>query len=83
MPELLPEAIEWDDGNLAHATGHGVSAEEIDQVIAKGPVYRRNRRGRSTDYLAFGETDGGRRIVVAVEWRPRTRTMRPISAWEE
>jgi hypothetical protein len=52
-------------------------------VIANGPVYRRNKRGRSADYLAFGTTDGGRRVVVAVEWRAATRRVRPITAWEE
>jgi hypothetical protein len=66
-----------------HATTHGVSADEIDQVIANGPVYRRNKRGRSADYLAYGVTDGGRRVVVAVEWRAAIRVVRPITAWEE
>lgn len=83
MPELWPEGSEWDDRNLMHATAHGVSADEIDQVIANGPVYRRNKRGRSADYLAFGVTDGGRRVVVAVEWRASVRLVRPITAWEE
>lgn len=82
MPELWPEGTEWDEGNLAHATAHGISADEIDQVIANGPAYRRNKRGRSADYLAFGITDGGRRVVVAVEWRQATRRIRPITAWE-
>jgi hypothetical protein len=83
MPELWPEGTEWDDGNLQHATAHGVSADEIDEVIANGAVYRRNKRGRSADYLAFGTTDGGRSLVVAVEWRPAVRRVRPITAWEE
>lgn len=82
-PALWPEGIEWDDGNLEHATAHGVSADEIDQVLANDPVYRRNKRGRSADFLAYGATDGGRRVVVAVEWRRANRVMRPITAWEE
>lgn len=82
MPELWPEGTEWDEHNLSHATAHGVSAEEIDQVVANGPVYRRNKRGRAADYLAIGTTDGGRNVVVAVEWRAATRRVRPITAWE-
>ena len=82
MPELWPEGTEWDEHNLRHATAHGISADEIDQVIANGPVYRRNKRGRSADYLAAGNTDGGRRVVVAFEWRPAIRRVRPITAWE-
>lgn len=83
MPELLPEDIEWDDDNRAHATGHGITQGEIDQAIMNGAVYRQNKRGRSADFLAFGTTDGGRRIVVAVVWQPATRLVRPITAWEE
>jgi uncharacterized DUF497 family protein len=83
VPELCPEGIEWDDSNLIHATRHGISAEEIDQVIANGPLYRRNKRGRSADYLACGTTDGGRSVVIAVEWQATTRRVRPITAWEE
>jgi len=49
MPELWPEGTEWDDANLAHATTHGVTADEIDQVIANGPVCDRTARaGQAT-----------------------------------
>lgn len=83
MPVIEPEAIEWDENNIHHATRHGVSVNEIEQVIASGPVYRRNKRGRAADLLAVGVTDGGRRVVVALSWDAATRTVRPITAWEE
>lgn len=44
---------------------------------------RRNRKGRSDDYFAFGATDGGRRVVVVVAWQPERRVLRPITAWEQ
>lgn len=44
---------------------------------------RRNRKGRSGDYYAFGTTDGGRAVVVVVAWDPARRTLRPITAWEQ
>jgi hypothetical protein len=83
VPEVWPEAIEWDDTNSIQATAHGITAEEIEQVIANGPVYRRNKRGRAGDLLAAGTTDGGRRVVVAVAWDAARRTVRPITAWED
>ena len=83
MHEVWPEAIEWDEGNMAHATAHGVTVGEIEQVIANGPMYRRNKRGRAADLLASGETDGGRRVVVTVSWDAARRTVRPITAWED
>jgi uncharacterized DUF497 family protein len=78
-----PDDIEWDDENRGHATRHGVTVDEITQVLLKEPTMRRNRKGRSGDYYAFGVTDGGRRIVVVVAWDPGRRVVRPITAWEQ
>lgn len=83
MPELDPLDIQWDDYNREHATGHGISTDEIDQVIINRPSYRKNKAGRSGDYLAVGATDGGRRVVVVVKWIADERLMRPITAWDE
>jgi uncharacterized protein (DUF1778 family) len=76
MPELWPEGIEWDDGNLSHATKHGISADEIDQVIANGPEYRRNKRGSVRRLPCLGHRGwwparrrGGR---VATSYPPRS-----------
>lgn len=80
---IWPEAIEWDEGNLAHATRHDVTQAEIEQVVANGAQYRSNRHGRAGDYIARGVTDGGRRVVVVVAWNAATRTVRPITAWED
>ncbi|MEV6982403.1 hypothetical protein AB0M95_14235 [Sphaerisporangium sp. NPDC051017] len=61
-----PAFIEWDERNEVHATGHGVSAIEIEQVLWNGPTYRLNKRHRSGDYIAVGHTDGGRHVAVVV-----------------
>lgn len=78
-----PEDIEWDEQNCEHATRHGVSVEEITQVVLGEPVVRRNRKGRSGDYFMYGRTRGGRRIVVVIAWDPARRAIRPITAWEQ
>jgi uncharacterized DUF497 family protein len=83
MPDISPEQIDWDDANLGHATRHGVSFDEINQVLMSDPEYRTNAQGRSGDYVATGKTAGGRTVSVVVAWAPRTRTVRPITAWEE
>lgn len=79
---VAPDDIEWDDANREHATRHGVSVDEITQVLRNGPTMRRNRKGRAGDYYAFGVTDGGRRVVVVVAWSGLGRGVRPITAWE-
>ncbi|MGH3924879.1 MAG: hypothetical protein ACRDTT_18800 [Pseudonocardiaceae bacterium] len=74
------EEVEWDEGNLYHATLR-VSAVEIEQVI-DDPVstWRVNRRGRTATHLVSGRTIGGAAVRVAVLYNPATRTARPITA---
>jgi uncharacterized DUF497 family protein len=78
---LVWEAVEWDEHNEAHATRHGVSVAEIEQVLAAGPGLRPDRRGRG-DFLADGSTEAGRRVRVVVVFDPTRRVLRPITAWE-
>ncbi len=78
---LVWEAVEWDEHNEAHATRHGVSVAEIEQILAACPAFRPDRRG-SGDFLAEGTTDGGRRLRVVVVYDPVRRVLRPIAAWE-
>lgn len=78
-----PDAIEWDDANLEHATRHGVSADEIEQVLLRRPSVHRNKRGRSGDFIAYGDTEGGRRVAVVFTYYPDRRMVRPIASWEQ
>ncbi len=53
----MPEAVilQWDDENTAHATRHGVSLEEIEEMVegrlwtmvgdTRGRIYRRRLIG--------------------------------------
>ena len=50
----------WIDWNLAHATQHGVSAAECEQVVRAGQ-YRRARGGK---FRAVGRGAGGRWLQV-------------------
>ena len=76
------EVIEWDDGNVAHATGHGVSVIEIEQAAANATVTRRNKRGRAGDIRIDSTTDGGRSVVVIGAYDSARSSLRPITAWE-
>lgn len=78
---LVWEVVEWDEHNEAHATRHGVSVGEIEQVLAGDPLFRPDRRG-SGDFLVEGVTDSGRRVRVVVAYHQMRRALRPIAAWE-
>lgn len=74
------DEVVWDGANEEHATRHGVSIVEIAQVFANGPLVTPNRLGRSAQYVAEGETDGGRVVVVAFD-RIGEHAVRPVAAW--
>jgi hypothetical protein len=57
------------------------SAAEICQVFDNEPVFRRNKSGRTADYVAIGVTRGGSRVRVNFIYDLARRTARPVSAW--
>lgn len=74
------DEVEWDEGNLYHATVR-VTAAEIEQVIDDpASVWRVNRKGRTATHVVSGRTTGGAAVRVAVLFDPATRTARPITA---
>ena len=71
--------FEWDDGNALHlALGHGIEAEEAEEVFAEAPLYWKTKRGH---YAAFGPTATGRLLVIIFETKGRGR-VRVITGWD-
>ena len=82
MPRLRMYEVIWDEGNLNHATRRA-TVWEIEQVLFNGDtIVRANTARQTADYLAYGETQGGRRLVVAFVYDSARSTVRPITAWE-
>jgi uncharacterized DUF497 family protein len=74
------ELVEFDDGNELHLAGHGVAADEVVQVFNNDPLWARNLRGRTGNWLMIGRTGGGRPLVVAVLHDEVRAVVRPITA---
>ena len=71
--------FEWDEGNVVHlGLGHGIEAEEAEEVFAVSPLYRKTRRGH---YAAFGPTRAGRLLVVVFEMKGKGLA-RVITGWD-
>ncbi len=72
--------FEWDSANIEHITRHGVEWEEAEEVLKSSPWFRRARDGR---YLAVGQTETGRYLVIVFEFNPGTKarvvTARPAN----
>lgn len=69
-------SFEWDERNDEHATRHGVSIEEIEEVIVDAAVIW---KGKSGVYLAYGQTMDGR-YALAVFQHKGQGVVRPITA---
>lgn len=68
--------FEWDEDNSLHIElGHGVETEEVEEVFANHPIFRRTKKGH---YAAFGPTSAGRYLTVIFELKPKSRA-RPIT----
>ena len=71
--------FEWDDGNVLHfELGHGIEPEEVEEVFANSPLFRRTKRGH---YVAFGPTSAGRYLTVIFENKSKG-IVRPITGWD-
>jgi hypothetical protein len=85
---MRPISIIWDldddpDGNVQHIAEHGVSVEEVEEVL-QGPdsdlAVNRNEAGYN---LTFGYTQDGR--YLAVVWEhvdDDPLTVKPITAYD-
>jgi uncharacterized DUF497 family protein len=76
--------FDWDEGNRAKCTRHGVSIEEIESVFT-GEVWvfpDVDHSTRETRFLGIGRTSDGRHVFTAFTLRIRhgDRWIRVISA---
>ncbi len=51
----------WDELNIEHITDHGVEPYEAEEVMDNNPLILRAGEGK---YLAYGQTDAGRYLIV-------------------
>ena len=76
--------FDWDSGNWPKCGKHGVSVEEIEEVLAGMPAITPDltHSQKETRFLAIGQTILGRHIFVCFTVRERhgATYLRPISA---
>jgi uncharacterized DUF497 family protein len=80
-PPIL--GLEWDDGNFAKCQKHGVSPEEIEDVLTSGRMMRFPDPNPEEPRLrGIGITQAGRHIFIVYTLRstPGGMRIRPISA---
>ena len=71
--------LEWDEGNSLHLElGHGIRQEEVEEVFANAPFFRKTKKGH---YAAFGTTSEGRYLTIVFELKTKG-IARPITGWD-
>ena len=74
--------LEFDDENISHVSGHGITPEEIEQVTGNAFVTARNPSGPENRIFMIGFTDGGRALTVVLEATRDDVVWRPITGWD-
>ncbi len=74
----------WDDVNVEHIAEHGVEPYEAEEVIDNRQLLL---RAREEKYIAYGQTDAGRYLMVVYalksEQRVRVVTARDMTQAEK
>jgi len=68
--------FDWDEMNIEHLAPHAVDTDEAEAVLDNNPRILRTRDGK---YLAYGQTDEGRYLLV-VFVRKSNQLIRVITA---
>ena len=68
--------ILWTDEDIEHIARHGVTPEEVEEVLDSRPLWLKGRRHPETGLMilnAFGRTEAGRYLFVVFSPRGRGR----------
>jgi len=75
--------FEWDDGNEGELAPHHITVHEVEQIFWQGsPLWARNKKNASGEWLMVGRTLGGRLLAISVQVRADDATLRAITGWE-
>ena len=69
--------LDWDDYRIDHIAQHDVEPDEVWEVC-EDPLHIARRKGRNR-YLVYGQTIGGRYLLVVLE-RIQDSIYKPITA---
>lgn len=64
------DRVTWSPRSVAQVARHGITAEEVEDVLLDSPLDAR-RGEREGTYLVLGRSRGGRRLLVVIAPRAR------------
>ena len=70
------DGLEWTLDRVEHIARHGITPDEVEEVLAAAAVFK---RGRSSVYEAWGQTASGRCLLVIFRYLGHNRGW-PVTA---
>lgn len=80
--------FDWDDRNQEEIWKHRIRDFEIEECFDNEHITMLHRKARSESkkygdrYIVSGVTDGGRRLIIVVQYLGAS-WVRPITAWDD
>lgn len=74
--------LEIDNDNEGELFRHGITAEELFQLLDDEYRVFRNRRHRAAQVLLIGRTHGGRVLTVPIASTHIEGRWRPVTGWD-
>ncbi len=79
--------VAWDEWTVEHIARHGVTPDEVEEVLFARPLIQRTRgRGKNAVYFARGQTAAGRYLTIVFRYlgsqQARVITARDMSGSE-
>jgi uncharacterized DUF497 family protein len=79
--DLDVRELEWDETNVRHVLEHGVSREEVEEVLARAPQFYINLPSRSGTHVMLGPDDRERFLYVVLVESVRSGNWRVVTAY--
>ena len=75
------ETFAFDEENEDEMAEHGISPDQVLQILDAPYQIKKNRRGRRATHLVIGRDQQDQCIAVPVEPTPHPMIWRPVTAW--
>lgn len=81
MPQITVIDFDLDERVEDKMWEHGITPDQLYELLDHRHVALRNRKNRVADYLFIGRDDGGRCITVPILPTHDPLLWRPVTAW--
>jgi hypothetical protein len=82
--DIEVEGFLFDDGphgNIQQLLTHGVHVDDVNAVLAGGPLFFSNAPGRRASHLMIGRDGRGRSLLIAIVATAEPGIWEPITGW--